>query len=383
MNDGNYRELWGKFTQEILNNAEGFASSVQNLQKLVSQVCDRHSLLWAVRKNRPETIAAMQAAGIGTNKFGVLQNAAASGLKDIVRVLLNDPCCSIDSQDMYFDLEGPRKRLIQGPLSALHSAVESNQIAMARLLLDKGAELNLVSEEGSDSTPLHRATYWLNVNMMSVLLSRGADMSIRDASGRTALHTAAKHNRGFTASLLLDHGASLDPVDGDGHTAFNLAIAWDAEDCAKVFLRYGALGEDQSQQAFFDALSQGRFKAADAILKHFRDMEFDRVDEQGSRIYALIVAVTSRPTNMDALRALVGTLLRRGEAIDAMDANGRTALHHACILQRGEIASFLVEQGADVMKRDEHDNTPLRIATEYYHGAIFNPNTIFVSQDLT
>lgn len=380
MNDRGPCRIWRKYTSRILNSTEGPEADIHELE---SQVCGGHALFWAARKNRPETVAAMQAMGIETNKFGVLQSAAACGLINIVTALLNDPSCSIDSQDMYFQLETSADTIIQNPDSALHVAVSSNQVAITRLLLDRGADVNLVSDYGSLDTALHRAADRLSTNMMSVLLSRGADMSIEDIFGQTALHTAAKRNRSSIANLLLDHGGSLDLVDADNYTAFDLAIESDAGDCVRILLKYGALGEGQSQQAFFVALSQGRFKAAHAILKHFPDMEFDRVDDQGIRIYALMVAVTSRPTNMDALRDLVGTLLSRGAAIDAIDANGCTALHHACILQRGVIASFLVEQGADFMKPDEHDNTPLRIAMEYYHGAIFDSNTIFVSQDLT
>ncbi|GJN70929.1 hypothetical protein PLICBS_004989 [Purpureocillium lilacinum] len=364
MNDGNSPEIWREHTRKILNDKAVY-DSLDEIVELESQLYDGHALLWAVRENRPETLMAMQAMGIKTDRFGALQSAARSGLMAVVKVLLKDPTCRINSQDFYFDLKDAR--LFPWPISALHAAASSHRVAIVRLLLDRGAEVNSVAQHYLHGTPLHIATEENNAYMVSFLLGRRADPTIKNASGQTALHTAAKRNYHSIMQLLLGHGASLGLVDNDDRTALDLAIASGAGDCVKVLLRHGALERGQSQGAFFDALDRGRFRVAEAIFQHFPGIQFDRVDEQGNGLYALIVAVTGDTTGMYALRSLLGTLLKKGAEIDAEDTYGRTALHHACMLRRGVPATFLVRKGADLMTPDRDGKTPLGIAMEYHY----------------
>lgn len=88
--------------------------------------------------------------------------------------------------------------------TALHSAIAKGE-AMVRLLLDRGATVNV--EEAEEGVPLHRAIVGDDVAVVRLLLERGADPSYRTAAG-TPLELAIQLGRHEIVALLKDAGAS-------------------------------------------------------------------------------------------------------------------------------------------------------------------------------
>lgn len=73
-----------------------------------------------------------------------------------------------------------------------------------------------------------------NFKRLQSLHIAGANLSLSDTSGRTALHHAALHDRIATAQFLLDHGADPKHVDLLGHTPYALAQISGAENIMKI-----------------------------------------------------------------------------------------------------------------------------------------------------
>lgn len=76
----------------------------------------------------------------------------------------------------------------------LHSAVASNYTMVAKLLLEAGAEVNVVQMSGV--TPLHSAAQNGNIELLVLLLEAGANVSARMEGGKLPGDLAAE--RGFT-----------------------------------------------------------------------------------------------------------------------------------------------------------------------------------------
>lgn len=75
-------------------------------------------------------------------------------------------------------------------LTALHLAADRDNLAVAMLLLDRGADVNARSNGGR--TPLHLAARSATASTVEMLLERGrADPNVQTAKGRTPLHYAA------------------------------------------------------------------------------------------------------------------------------------------------------------------------------------------------
>jgi hypothetical protein len=75
-------------------------------------------------------------------------------------------------------------------LTALHLAAERDHLAVAMLLLDRGADIHAHSNGGR--TPLHLAARKASADMVDMLLERGkAKVGAVTTDGKTALHYAA------------------------------------------------------------------------------------------------------------------------------------------------------------------------------------------------
>jgi ankyrin repeat protein len=81
----------------------------------------------------------------------------------------------------------------------LHSAVAGDHFQIVSLLLENGADPNVI--QNHKLTPLHLAAYNGNVPMIQLLLFNGADLSVTDDEGRKPLDIAV--DRGFTSAVQL------------------------------------------------------------------------------------------------------------------------------------------------------------------------------------
>lgn len=106
----------------------------------------------------------------------------------------------------------------------LHRAVGNNFVTKAAALLDGGADLLLRHSEGDDLTPVGLAARSSRVEMMQMLLERGAVLEEADSLGQTLLILAAGYNKNpDTLAYLLGKGANVRAQRSSGATALHLA----------------------------------------------------------------------------------------------------------------------------------------------------------------
>src|SRR3990167_7170296 len=106
--------------------------------------------------------------------------------------------------------------------SPLHLAVMENTGQMARMIIDKTHDADVVTE--GNNTPLHLAVAEGNASMAALLLENKAKIDIKDGDGDTALHYAVKGNRQNIIKLLIKAGANPLAQNAAGDTPQHIAL---------------------------------------------------------------------------------------------------------------------------------------------------------------
>ena len=119
---------------------------------------------------------------------------------------------------------------------------DGSYITTVRLLLEHGAEVNAVGQQGEFA--LRQAAMHTSPACVKMLLDRGADPNMATVKGETALMMAASHDGGNTESvkLLLQHGANANAVDlENGRTALHWAMIGSTDiELVRLLLKHGA-----------------------------------------------------------------------------------------------------------------------------------------------
>ncbi|MEL6926151.1 MAG: ankyrin repeat domain-containing protein, partial [Bacteroidota bacterium] len=103
----------------------------------------------------------------------------------------------------------------------LHYAIKNNQFEIVKLLLDKGADKEMVYD---NQTPLMYAIKNQHTKIINLLIGKGASINALNDHRQSALFYVAKYGTINNARLLLDKGAKADLRDSDNLTAYDFAL---------------------------------------------------------------------------------------------------------------------------------------------------------------
>jgi len=126
-------------------------------------------------------------------------------------------------------------------MTPLHVAARYGRLEIVKLLLDRGADINAGDKRGmtgSQQTPLYAALSANQFEVEKYLLEKGADVNSANSHGKTPLHLAATHRDVRTVRLLLDHGANVLAQDSDKKIPFDLAADRNRKEIAELIKNY-------------------------------------------------------------------------------------------------------------------------------------------------
>lgn len=122
-------------------------------------------------------------------------------------------------------------------LSPLHQALLRKRISIAELLIQKGANLDLV--DSSQRTPLHLSVERNLPTLVQLLLAADANPDLLDSVGWTPLHHAAAKDRIEIARLLIEGGANVAQLSRSGGTALHEAAASGSVGLVRLLIEHG------------------------------------------------------------------------------------------------------------------------------------------------
>jgi ankyrin repeat protein len=152
--------------------------------------------------------------------------------------------------------QDPKSANARGPdgYPALHFAVGMNDKPIVEALLGAGGDVDIRNEAEytgtAGETALHCAAFWGHFEVAKLLIDRGADVNALTQEKGTPLHDAARMCNAKVARLLLDSGANRDARDKDGQTPLDWSRELNRADSTEIekLFREFSLQKDNKQR---------------------------------------------------------------------------------------------------------------------------------------
>jgi ankyrin repeat protein len=167
--------------------------------------------------------------------------------------------------------------------SALHFACHEGFVSVIRRLVEMGADINALDNNGS--TPLVIACISGHEAAAFLLLHLGADgKTWKDGDGRSALYWACMEGLVSVIRRLVDMGADINQQDNDGITPLIWACESGKEAMAHLLLEFGAdvnRGEDEDGRS---ALHLASRRGLVSVIRRLVDMgaDINQLDNNGT-----------------------------------------------------------------------------------------------------
>jgi ankyrin repeat protein len=263
----------------------------------------------------------------------------------------------------------------------LIEAAKDGDWAAVGVLLEQGADVTATAPDGA--TALHWASYWDDVETAQLLIRAGADLSAANDLGATPLWIAALNGSASMTRTLLEAGADPNAALLSGESPVMTAARTGNPQVVEQLLASGAdpnASATRGQTALMWAASQQHSDVVGVLLEHGADVQ------ARSETWSQVMAISphSNPANQQdvphggntalTFAARVGDLsstrmlVNAGANVDDADARGVSATVLAVHSGFGDLAEFLLNEGADpnaaeagfsalhvaILRRDEH-----------------------------
>ncbi len=197
----------------------------------------------------------------------------------------------------------------EGKDFALGAAAEAKRLDVVQLLLERGANPNLVDD--NRMAAIHHASHVFDddpprlfpraVEIVRALLDAGADVNLQDGNARTALHWAIEDGNLSLVELLVARGANLELKQWAGDTALTLAVRHDRSAIVHLLRSAGARTDVKNKDGWCvdDVAPQG--------VAGPKDLEVRLPCGPGKHRAKLVLAASFKHAVMDAelpIRAL-------------------------------------------------------------------------------
>ncbi len=206
--------------------------------------------------------------------------------------------------------------------------------------------------------PLHAPFYDAmrrgDLNMLEHMINEGFDVDFHEAAHLPPLIYALLHRQIDVMHLLLDRGAHVNIISTQGESALHVAVIGALHQSAYLLLRFGADptlcnrdGYSALDLAQNDAQMQEIFRTTQAIPHTHRDC-FESAKH--GDLYELSRTCNARKT------------------LFSVSPQGHTLLHLGIYANTPAMVIYLLNKGLDIDAVDHSGNTPLGIAVKFAHG---------------
>lgn len=333
-----------------------------------------HQAVWKRQALIVDRLLAYAARGGDTGEaFEPESDAARAAIKEVVNLRKQDGstalhlCATVGVADIAESLlgAGADRNVTESIFkrTPLHLSALSGADAVMALLLD-GPSVDPNVRCASDITPLHLTALNGHEQAATTLIEAGADVTLCDAAGNTALHLAAsKGHTGLLRRLLgadAQVGGSKRP---DKATPLHLAAARGAAATLRELLSVSTTPDVRNDN--------GATPLHYAAL-HGHEICAVRLVSGGASVNAETNNMGDTPLQMATFRnrhAVAMRLIESGANVQhKRRGDGATALHLAAMHGSADVATLLLESGADALATDQGGVTAAAVAAQCGHA---------------
>ncbi|WP_296706716.1 ankyrin repeat domain-containing protein [Treponema sp. UBA7570] len=244
-------------------------------------------------------------------------------------------------------------------VTPLSLAIEKNNTEHVIFYARAGADINAEDMEGN--TPLTRALESPSIDMLKTLITPQNVLS-KDSAGNTPLHIALIKGSSFGyIKFLVETGADVNARNKDGDSVLFLAVRKNKKDVGDLLLSKNAdifASNTENNSPLRIALAQGG-EVQDWLIT---SQTLNASDGSGNT--PLHYACEWK------LDEAVSALIQKGANVNAVNANGESALFAAVKADSSSTINILVENGIITdtrsnLTRDHLGNTPLHYAVKW------------------
>ncbi|KAJ8679243.1 hypothetical protein QAD02_015030 [Eretmocerus hayati] len=204
------------------------------------------------------------------------------------------------------------------------------------------------SDQETGASPLQIAIETTNLKMVQMLISAKSSLEHLDFSGNTVFHYAANSTKEIIQALGGDLPNTLNSKNKDGYTPLHLACLYDKPECVKALLLVGADVNISASEG--GATTPGYI--GDFLHNRPNSLKSDDMKYGGT------------PLHWCCSRDVVNVLIEKKCDIDALNFEGRTALHVMVIRKRLDCVAALLSHMANINIVDNDGNTALHLAVK-------------------
>ncbi|KAG9283234.1 transient receptor potential cation channel subfamily A member 1 isoform X1 [Astyanax mexicanus] len=249
----------------------------------------------------------------------------------------------------------------------LHWAVEKNQEGSCSLLLELGADPNILNL--SLTAPLHLAISLEHNNLVQLLLlCDRTDVDLEGDLGNTPAMVACSNNNCQALQILFKYNAKLCHQNKLGHFAIHTVAFAGAKEAMEVILQKGEemgittsghinyLDKSKSSPLHL-AVRGGNTEVIKLCISKGAKVDQQQCDKSTALHFACTQGAT------EAVKIMLQPYERMEEIINIRDGANQTPLHRATLFDHVELAEYLVSKGADIDCIDCKGLSPLLLAT--------------------
>ncbi|KAJ5106407.1 hypothetical protein N7456_003082 [Penicillium angulare] len=312
-------------------------------------------LLYAIRKGKTEIVKLLLQNGADVKK------RTEAGVRPLLLAVDTNDATLVS---LVLDRNPALEEVDSSGHSALWKAVQLKNMAIIKLLIENGADINFESKAG---TLLEDVVQSGDMATLALLLQHGADPNIINISGEFALMEAISANKGHIVKLLLDSGADPNLLSKAllPETPLIRAVRDNNYSLVKLLLRKNAkvdLHPRGSDSALISACRFGYLQMVDVLLEHGASVNLKRSDG----VSALSVITSADLSGNPQSVPITEILLEKGA-----DPNTKTSLGLPVIFNQIEqdknretftmdILRLLLSRGADPNSRTDSDTSLLQ-----------------------